>query len=127
MFGPHIKLLRLKEVLVSIFALRINENKGIMNHETLASQKKFYNMKYRLASGLIECNCTCRRSLGSGRKALIDDECEDYIAKCIEEKASSHGRRSDTVLYTGRRVRKADLLSIANYKLCEQGKSAKVL
>ncbi len=29
----------------------------------------------------------------------------------------------DTILYTGRCVKKVDLLSIANYKLCEQGKS----
>ena len=55
---------------ISIFALRINENKEIMNHETSASQKKFYNMKYRLASGLIERDHTRRHSLGSGRKAL---------------------------------------------------------
>ncbi len=55
---------------ISIFALRINENKEIMNHETSASQKKFYNMKYRLASGLIEHDHTRRRSLGSGRRAL---------------------------------------------------------
>lgn len=76
---------------ISILELRISENKEIINHETSAIQKKFNNMNHRLASSLIERNRINRRSLGSGRKALINDECEDYIAKCIEEKASPHG------------------------------------
>ena len=80
-------------------------------------------MRHCLASGLVNHNRINCRSLGSGRKALIDDESEDYTAKCIEEKASSHGQCNDTVLYTGRCVKKADLLPIANYKLREQGKS----
>ena len=76
---------------ISILELRISENKEIINHKTSASQRKFNNMKHCLASGLVNRNCINRCSLGSGRKALIDNECEDYIAKCIEQKASSHG------------------------------------
>ena len=83
---------------ISILELRISENKQIIHHKTSVSQRKFNNMKHRLASGLVNRNRINHHSVGSGRKALIDDECEDYIAKCIEEKASSHGRRNNTVL-----------------------------
>ena len=57
-----------------------------------------------------------------GPKPKLDEEDEDFIAKAIEDKSSYHGRRHDTVLYTGRRVKKKNLLSIANYRLAQRGK-----
>ena len=47
-----------------------------------------------------------------------------WTAKCIEDKATYHGRRHDTVMYTNKRVKKSDLLDIANYKLLQRGKQA---
>ena len=54
------------------------------------------------------------RSKGSGRKRMIDEEDEQYIAKCIEEKATAHGRRHDSTLYLGHRVKKKDLKRLLN-------------
>ena len=80
-------------------------------------------MLKRQASSLIEGNRLKRRKLSSqGPKARLDEEDEDFIAKAIEDKASYHGRRHDTVLYTSKRVKKKNLLSIANYKLFQKGK-----
>ena len=58
--------------------------------------------------------------LKNGSLSHGDDE--DFIAKAIEDKASYHGRRHDTVLYTSQRVKKKNLLTIANYRLAQRGK-----
>ena len=85
-------------------------------------QKKRQMLK-RQASSLIESNRLKRRKLPSqGPKWRPDGDDEDFIAKAIEDKASYHGRRHDTVLYTGQRVKKKNLLTIANYRLAQHGK-----
>ena len=76
----------------------------------------------RLASQVSEENRLKRRNLSSGRPRLLNEEVEDFIAQCIEQKAASHGRRHDQVLYTGGRVKVKDFQHLANYKLEEQGK-----
>lgn len=73
-------------------------------------------MLKRQASSLIESNRLKRRKLSSqGPKLRLDGDDEDFIAKAIEDKASYHGRRHDTVLYTSQRVKKKNLLTIANF------------
>ena len=52
-----------------------------------------------------------------------DTSDEEDIAKCIEDKTTAHGRRHDTVLYTGHTVRCRDLLNIGNYVRRKKGKS----
>ena len=59
----------------------------------------------------------------------INDEEEEFLAKCIEgkakcveDKATYHGRRHDLVMYTNRQVKSTDLLNIANYRLLKSGK-----
>ena len=52
-----------------------------------------------------------------GRPTLLDSEDEEFVAKSNEDKATYHGRGHDLVMYTNRRVKKRDLLNIANYKL----------
>ena len=42
--------------------------------------------------------------------------------KCIEDKATIHGRRHESVLYMHHRVKCRDLLNIANYRQLKQGK-----
>ena len=42
--------------------------------------------------------------------------------KCIEDKATIHGRRHESVLYTHHRVKCRDLLNITNYRRFKQGK-----
>jgi len=85
-------------------------------------QRKRQMLK-RQASSLIESNRLKRRKLSSqGPKSRLDGDDEDFIAKATEDKASYHGRRHDTVLYTGRRVKKKNQLTIANYRLEQRGK-----
>ncbi|CAB4042502.1 Transient receptor potential cation channel subfamily A member 1 [Paramuricea clavata] len=47
---------------------------------------------------------------------------EEFVAKSIEDKSTNHGRRHDLVMYTNRRVKKRDLLNIANYRLARKNK-----
>ena len=68
------------------------------------AQKKFIKLK-RLKM----------RKVGSGRKSLIDSDGEKFVAKAIETKATAHGRRHDSTLYLGHRVKKKDLLKLINH------------
>ena len=61
------------------------------------------------------------RQKGSGRKQLLDEEDEKYVAKSIEEKATAHGRRHDSTLYLGHRVKKKDFLKLINKYHAERG------
>ena len=87
--------------------------------------QKVKQMIKRKAKSLFEENRVKRRKISSqGRPSLLDSEDEEFVAKCIEDKATYHGRRHDTVMYTNKRVKKSDLLDIANYKLFQRGKQA---
>ncbi len=44
------------------------------------------------------------------------------MAQCIEEKASYHGRRHETVMYTNQREKARDLLNVVNFKHIQEGK-----
>ena len=63
-----------------------------------------------------------RAKTTQGNNCLIDSEDEDFIAKSIKDKATYHGQRHDLVMYTNRRVKKRDLLNIANYGLASKNK-----
>ena len=63
-----------------------------------------------------------RARTNQGRPSLLDSDDEEFVAKSMEDKATYHGRRHDLAMYTNRRVKKADLLNIANYKLICEGK-----
>lgn len=75
----------------------------------------------RTANQLEYCNRIKKRKLGAGAKTLLDSS-EEFIAKAIEDKATYHGRRHNPVMFTNRRVKKRDLMSIANYRLLRKGK-----
>lgn len=80
-------------------------------------------MLKRQASSLIESNRLDRRKLSSqGPKLRLDGDDKDFIAKAIKDKASYHSSYHQTVLYTGQRVKKKILLTIANYRLAPRGK-----
>lgn len=53
---------------------------------------------------------------------MLDSSDEELIAKAIEEKATYHGRRHNPVMLTNKRVKKRNLMSIANYRLLWEGK-----
>ena len=52
----------------------------------------------------------------------MSEEEEIFLSECIEERASIHGRRSERVLFYGKRLKQKDLLSIVNYKRLKMGK-----
>lgn len=63
-----------------------------------------------------------RRKQSCGAPSLLDSDDEESIAKAFEDKSTAHGRRHDMVPYTNHRVKKKDLLSLANYFRLKQGK-----
>ena len=98
----------------------LKEEENVKNKEELLSSDentgRYQAMCKRKAQSAIEKNRVKRRRSGAGAPEKIDKECEKFIAKAIESKATYHGRRQDAVMYTNRRVKGRDL-DIANYRL----------
>ena len=115
---------RLQEVQndIDIATENITRKKELIEQDSPYKKQKLNQMIKRKADGLIEASPTKRRRLGAGPTEKIDSECEEFIANAIETKATYHGRRHDTVMYTNRRVKRRDLLQIANQNLLERGK-----
>ena len=85
--------------------------------------QRLQQMRKRKAVQLIEDNRIKRRKIGSqGAPRKIDDQDEEFLAKCIEDKATYHGRRHNLVMYINRRVNSRDLLNITNFRLLQKGK-----
>lgn len=45
----------------------------------------------------------------------MDKVDEDFLVQCIDNKATAHGRRHDSVLYLNHRVKKKDFVQIINF------------
>lgn len=93
-----------------------------LERQTKQALKRFNQAVRRTARRLVPEQRLTRRSLGAGRKRKLDSEDEEWLLKCIEDKATIHGRRHESVLYTHHRVKTRDLLNIANYRRYKQGK-----
>ena len=86
-------------------------------------KQKINQMRKRRARKLFEEKRVKRRSRTTqGNRCLLHSDDEEFVAKCVEDKATYHGRRHDMVMYTNRRVKKHDLLNIANYRLLTKKK-----
>ena len=92
----------------------------LINEET-SQQRKLSSMVSRTLSKIIEVERLKLRKLGSGRKQVLDEIDEKFIADCISSKATAHGRRKDAVLYLHHRVKKRDFLQLANYSRIQRG------
>ena len=79
-------------------------------------KRKFDQLVSSTQKWLIEENRLPMCTKSSGRPAIIDEEIDDFVVKCISEKCVSHGRRQDTVRYSNRHVKVKDLLGLANAK-----------
>lgn len=101
---------------------RLAELRELAHPTTATSKQKVRQAVKRQASALQETHRLKRRRLGAGPERKLDSDDEEFLAKSIEEKATYHGRRHDTVMYTNRRVKSADLLNIANFRLLQKGK-----
>lgn len=62
------------------------------------------------------------RKLGQGAHRKVDSDEEEFVVKCIEDKATSHGRRHDSVLYLNDRVKVKDFRGTVNYFRVRLGK-----
>ena len=76
----------------------------------------------RPAKSITEEQRIKRRRLGQGRSETIDDDEEEFVARCIEAKATYHGRRKET-MFLSRRVRCKYLLRIVNKRREEKEKA----
>ena len=102
---------------------RIGEIEKLLNCEDSATRQRLDQMRKRKATQLVENQRIKRRKLGNqGAPRKLDEENEEFIAKCVEDKATYHGRRHDLVMYTNRRVKSRDLTNIANKRLKDAGK-----
>jgi hypothetical protein len=102
---------------------RVADIDNLLSPETSVHKQRLNQMRKRKASQIVEEKRYKRRKLtNQGAPRKINDEEEEFLAKCIEDKATYHGRRHDLVMYTNRQVKSRDLLNIANYRLLKSGK-----
>ncbi|XP_070537914.1 uncharacterized protein [Ptychodera flava] len=109
---------------IDILEERLRHTESRIHPLTRNDEVKKKKAVKRKADFLIETERLKRKRLlvPQGRKQMLDSDDEDFIAKCIEDKSTYHGRRQETVMYTNRRVKKRDLLNIANYRLLQKNK-----
>ena len=107
---------------VTVYTESLKSLQDILECKDTYSKQKFNAAARRRANNLVNENRLRNRKPGAGAKRKLDDVDEELIAKAIEQKTTVHGRRHDMVLYYHKRVKRDDLLSIANYHLLEQGK-----
>ena len=96
--------------------------KELLNPPNKHIESKRKRMVGRTASNLSEERRVKRRKLRGGAPSKLDSENERFIANAIESKATYHGRRHGTIMYTNRRVKSRDLKNIANHNLRNRGK-----
>ena len=84
---------------------RLSNIDNLINGNSRVSIQKFNQAVKRLAKKLAQENRLKNRRLGAGPKPLLDSDDEEFIARAIESKSTAHGRRYDSVLYTGHRVK----------------------
>ena len=102
---------------------RLAEIANLQSGKSKSYKQRLRQMGKRQSLQLLAANRVGKRKLGEqGRKPLIDSSIEEKIAKAIEDKATYHGRRHNTTMYTNRRVKVADLPGIANHFLALEGK-----
>ena len=95
---------------------------NLQTKQESSCKRQFQQCKRKLATQLIEENRIKRRKICSGAPQMLDSDDKEYIKRAIEDKSTAHGRRHDSVLYTNKRVKKKDFLSIADYHLYRKGK-----
>ncbi len=116
---------RLGDVQEDIKAMeeRIDGMQNLLNPGSSYEKQKVNQMGKRQADQLIKANRVKGRTLSKqSPKEKITESDEEFMAQCIEEKASCHGRRHETVVYTNQREKARDLLNVVNFKHIQEGK-----
>jgi hypothetical protein len=111
------------ESTIKVTEEQIGEIDALLKPEDSKSRQRLEQMRKRKATQVIEEQRIKRRKLSTqGAPRKLDEEDEEFLAKCVEDKATYHGRRHDLVMYTNRRVKSRDLVNIANKRLKDAGK-----
>ena len=71
-----------------------------LERQSKQDEQRFNQVAKRTARRLVAEQRITKRRLGSGRNQELDSEDEEWLVKCIEDKATIHGRRHESVLYT---------------------------
>ena len=117
----HVQLMDLQDS-IDVLQEQFEDIDHLLQQSTPTDQKRFQRMRKRKAESLIEEHRFKKRKLGNqGRPEAIDEEVEEFILKAIEDKATYHGRRKETTMFTNRRVKVRDLKNIANENLFKRG------
>ena len=96
---------------------------SLLNPGSSYEKQKVNQMEKRQADQLIKANRIKGRTLSNqGPKEKITESDDEFMAQCIEENASYHGRRHETVMYTNQREKTRDLLNVVNFKHIQEGK-----
>ena len=107
---------------IELLQARKQETTDLLARSDKTSKRKFNQSRKRVAKQLLEENRTKRRKLGAGRPEAMGEEEEEFIAKCIADKSTAHGRRHNTTMYLNHRVKQRHFVSLVNYHLLQKGK-----
>ena len=84
---------------VTLTKEKLNDVQTQLKNEDSASIAKTRKAAKRRAESLLDQSRIKRRKLGAGRPTEMDGDEEKFLLKAIEEMATAHGRRHDTVMY----------------------------
>ena len=84
---------------------RKNDIKNLKNKTTKKDKIAFKRLLCRTSKNVIRKRRIGMRKTGGGRPLSMDDDDERFLVENIESKTTAHGRRHDTVMYTGSRVK----------------------
>jgi hypothetical protein len=101
---------------------RLAEIEVVKKRESKYGKQQFKQGVKRIADKIVEENRTKHRKLGQRASRKVDSDDEEFIVKCIEDKATAHGRRHDSVLYLNHRMKTKDFRDTVNYHRTELGK-----
>ena len=100
---------------------RIDNMENLIEHKTSSEQKKSREMVSRTQQQLIKENRLGHQKVSTGRPVAMDEEDEQFVAKCIENKATAHGMHHDSVMYMHHRVKELYFLKLVNYNHVSRG------
>jgi hypothetical protein len=102
----------------------LQNHKAKLEDELKSPDSTSFKLKViREAKNINEKKRIKRRKLGQGRPNAIDEDEETFVARCIESKATYHGRRKETTMFINRRVKCKNLLKILNKRRADKGKA----
>lgn len=99
---------------VTLSEERLKQVDAVKSRETKYSNQQFKQGVKRIADNLPEESQIKCRKLGQGAHRKVDSD-EEFVVKCIENKATSHGRCHNSVLYLNHRVKVKDFRGTVNY------------